>query len=348
MPLTTTSDIPRYRQELKKTLPPELFKPDNWYLLWLVPHTAVIGASLWVLAAHFTWWLAPFLSLLIGHSFACLGFLAHETCHGGSIRNKRVRHLLTGICFSPFAIGPYLWSRWHNGTHHGHTQHHELDPDRLFTIDEYKDTAVLRGIHRLPRVVRNLVIFSFFSLLMTQHNISMIVTYLRSPESTARDRATILWQFLFPKLAWITVTALLGWQVLLFGYVFPLLVANFVVISYIATNHFLNPLADESDVLATSLSVTWPKWLGWVDILHCYFGAHVAHHLFPQAPTRHARRIEREIERLWPDRFHVMPFGKALKLLWNTPWVYDQEGTAFVDPTTSQKVPSLGHGLEER
>lgn len=342
------SAIPRYRQELKKALPAQYLKPDNLHILWYIPHLAIIGASLWIMTVWFTWWLAPLLSIVIGHSFACMGFLAHEICHGGGIKNRALRHFLAGIGFSPFGIGPHLWARWHNAAHHNHTQDEELDPDRLFTIDEYAQAPFLKFLYRLSPVMRNLVIFSSFSFRMSQHNAHMADLYLRDRKTTASERLTIIWQFALPTAIWIVGASLLGWQVLLLGYVAPLAVANFIVICYIATNHFLNPLADQNDVLATSLSVTLPGWLRWLDPLHSYFGAHVSHHLFPQAPTRYSRRIEEEIQRLWPDRFHVMSITHALKLLWDTPWVYDEDGTGFVDPRRSVREPTLGYGLEKR
>lgn len=343
--LTEAEPIPRYRQILRQELPAHYLKADNSHLLWMVLHVGIIGASLWLMTSFFSWWLAPILGLVIGHSFACLGFVAHETCHGGAIKSQKLRHLLTAICFSPFAIGPYLWSRWHNATHHGHTQDVDLDPDRLFLIDEYKDNAVLKWLYRMSPKARNFVIFSFFSLMMTQHNITMALSYLKDPKSTNRDRATILFQFFLPKALWIGLTAWMGWPILLFGYVMPLLIGNSIVIAYISTNHFLNPLADENDVLASSLSVTWPKWLKWVDVMHLHFGAHVAHHLFPHAPTRHARKIEQKISELWPERYHEMRFRKALKLLGQTPWVYASDGQSLINPETGDTTGTLGQGL---
>lgn len=348
-PPATATDIaaltPKYRAILKRELPARYLKPDNLHLLWLIPHGIAIGVCLWVMARHFQWSFAPILALVIGHSFGCLGFVAHETCHGGAIKDRRLRDLLTAIAFSPFGVGPHVWNRWHNAEHHGHTQNIHLDPDRLFHVSEYRNRGLLYWLHRVSPVLRNIAIFSFFSLLMTVHNIAMMVKFLRDPETTGRSRWVIALQFLAPKSFWIGLTLINGWPVLLMGYVLPLLVANAMVISYIATNHFLNPLADESDVLAGSLSVTLPRWLGWLDIAHCRFGAHVAHHLFPTAPSRHARKIERHVARLWPDRFHTMQFRQALKLLWKTPWVYGEDGQRLVDPRRQVSTPTLGNGL---
>lgn len=339
------SAIPAYRRILKNEIPAHYLKPDNLHLIWLTLHIVIVGFTLWAMSVYGNWWLTPILSLVVGHSFGCMGFIAHEICHGGAIKNKKIRHLLACIAFSPFGIGAHLWSRWHNAEHHGHTQHPDLDPDRLFLLEEYRQKPILKWLYRRSPLLRNLVIFAFFSLMMTEHNFTTMVRYLKDPHTGAKEKGVILFQFIAPKAFWIAVTLMLGWPVLIMGYIVPLLIGNTMVISYISTNHFLNPLADENDVLASSLSVTLPKWLGWVDMLHSRFGAHVSHHLFPQAPSRYSRKIEEHIARLWPDRFHIMPLGKALKLLWQTPWVYAEDHVQLIDPNKQTKSPTLGNGL---
>lgn len=345
-PPPATQTRPNYRKELKAAVPAELLKPDNQHLIWLAGHLVFIAGLLALLTFKCTWYTAPPAALLIGHSFGCMGFIAHEICHGGALKNKKLRHFLAGVAFSPFGIGPLLWSRWHNAEHHGHTQHAELDPDRLFLLDEYKNKPVLKWLYRRHIVLRNLLIFGFYSLMMSEQNFTAMTRYLGDKNTSGKDKAVILFQFLLPKAIWIGGTAMLGWPVLVFGYIVPLLVANFMVISYISTNHFLNPLVEDTgDVLASSLSVTLPKWLGWLDVLHSHFGAHVSHHLFPMAPSRHSRKIEQEIAKLWPDRYHVMPLTQALKLLWNTPWIYNEDHVSLVDPHKQSIVPTLGNGL---
>jgi fatty acid desaturase len=338
--------IPNYRQQVRRALPDHYFKPDAKSLLWLIPHAILIGLGLYVLAAHFSWWTAPLVSLLIGHSFTCLGFLGHEIAHGAVVRNARLRDIFAGIAFSPMGIGPLLWRRWHNAEHHNNTNIEGEDPDHLFTIDTYKDEPVLKALYKLSPLLRNLVIFGSFTFRMTQHQTTMMIRHVRRPETSRRDRAILLAQWAGPIVFWVGLTAMLGWQVLVFGYIIPLLIGNFIGISYIVTNHFLNPLADERDVLATSLSVTMPRGLGWLDPIHLYFGAHVAHHLFPGAPAKYTREIEAKIAELWPDRYHVMTITKALRLLWNTPWIYEDHVT-FYDPQRDVRAPTLGHGLEK-
>jgi hypothetical protein len=40
-----------------------------------------------------------------------------------------------------------------------------------------------------------------------------------------------------------------------------------------------------------------------------------------------------------------MPWGKALKLLAQTPWVYDKDGESLVNPESGDTKPTLGKGL---
>ena len=107
----------------------------------------------------------------------------------------------------------------------------------------------------------------------------------------------------------------------LFAYVIPLLIANFIVMAYIATNHRLNPIVPVNDPLANCLSVTVPRW---VDVLHFNFSYHTEHHLFPAMSSKYYPLVKEKIKEMWPERYHEMPMTKALAL-WNTPRVYYQE-----------------------
>jgi fatty acid desaturase len=337
------SAIPDYRRELKKVLPPHVFKPHPESIVWLFINLVIVGATLALMITKFNYAWAWLGSIVIGHSFGAMGFAAHEICHGSAIKGKNIRPLLAGIGFSPLWIGPYLWTKWHNAEHHNNTQVEGIDPDHLFTMETYQTSRALRALYRLSPIARNLVIFGSFCFRMTQQSMRMWISYFRTAKSF-RERWTLIWQLVLPIAFWTAVTLPFGTNIFVFGYIIPLLIANTVAIGYIATNHFLNPLADEKDCLETSLSVTLPKSLGWLDKWHCYFGAHVAHHLFPGVPARHARMIEEKCAELWPDRFHSMPLHKALKALWDTPWVYDGR-TQLRDPQTGEVSGTLGHGL---
>src|SRR5213076_3027457 len=104
-----------------------------------------------------------------------------------------------------------------------------------------------------------------------------------------------------------------GPRAFLFVYVLQVLAANAVIMSYIATNHFLNRLTEVNDPLANTLSVTGPRWL---ERLHLQFGYHVEHHLFPTMSGRHAPAVREVLVRLYGNRYLSLPHRRALRLLY--------------------------------
>ncbi len=347
MSATAQSSVPNYRQILRPHLPEDFYKPDRRTLLWLVPHYGIIFGGMWVLSAHFTWWAAPLLTLVIGHSVMCLAVLGHEVCHGAATKTRFMRWVASTLSFGAFGLAPRVWARWHNDAHHNHTQEIEHDPDRLYILEEYLDNhnRKLVALHKLPAFMRRGAIFAFFTMWMTTLSTVMTLKYLKPKNSDAAERRKILAQWIAPNLFWLTLTVCLGWQVVVFGWLLPHLFADFLITCYIVTNHFLNPLAqnDEDDVLATTLTVTPPAIF---DTLHFHFGAHVTHHLFPTAPSRHARAVEAKIAELWPDRYHSMPLWRAVSLFLQSNLIYDETGTKLVDPQHQLVRPTLGHGLK--
>ena len=141
-------------------------------------------------------------------------------------------------------------------------------------------------------------------------------------------------------LFWAGVFLVVGPYAFVFIYVLPLLVANAVVMSYIATNHFLNPLTEVNDPLANTLSVTST---GWVERMHLQFGYHVEHHLFPMMSGRHAPAVRDVLVRLYGDRYLSMPHRRALPLLYTRPKVHATHDT-LIDPRTLATFDTLAPG----
>jgi fatty acid desaturase len=113
-----------------------------------------------------------------------------------------------------------------------------------------------------------------------------------------------------------------------------------VSMSYIATNHFLNPLTTMNDPLVNSLSVRGPRWL---ERLHLNFGYHVEHHIFPTVSARHAPAVRAALRRLYGDRYLSLPHGEALRLLYTRPKVHASHDT-LVDPHSGQVFNALAPG----
>ncbi|HEY8393696.1 MAG TPA: acyl-CoA desaturase [Thermaerobacter sp.] len=331
-----------YTRTLKKVLPRHVFQPEPWRLLWIVPHSALalggIAAVAW-LELH--WLLKLVLAVVIGHAFASLGLFGHEVLHGSVVRTPWLRNLAGQWCLWPFAIGPRLWRRWHNVEHHGHTQEHGEDPDAMHTLEEFHARPALQLIYRIAPPLRAVLTLLSLSVWFSFHAVQMLRRFL--PAFPRREHPVVLAQFALPVMSWLALAVWIGARDWLFAYLIPLLVANFIVMSYIVTNHLLNPLTPVNDPLANSLSVTVPRW---VDVLHFNFSHHTEHHIFPGLSSKYAPLVKRWCKELWPDRYHEMPHWRALWLVCTTPRVYERP-TTLIDPVRQQVYPVLGHGLEE-
>ena len=133
---------------------------------------------------------------------------------------------------------------------------------------------------------------------------------------------------------------MVGPYAFVFIYVLPVLVASSMVMSYIATNHFLNALTDINDPLVNTLSVTGPRWL---ERLHLQFGYHVEHHIFPMMSGRYAPIVRDVLVRLYGERYLTLPHTQALRLLYARPKVHDSHDT-LIDPRTLATFNALAPG----
>lgn len=315
-----------YVRELKPSLPASAFEPAHSRLLVLPLHIAVIAVGIVSLAAGWVPWLwAGGVSLLIGASFAGLTFLGHETLHGATVRNLRVRQWVGAVCFAPFAISPRLWVAWHNRVHHGHTNHAGKDPDAYPTLAEYRarpGVALVTdhlgpGGGRPNGLLSLLVGFSIQSghMLWSAKTLSLL--------SSRQHRLALLESGLVAA-SWLVLGVSIGWPAWLFGCLLPLLVANTIVMGFILTNHSLSPLSAVNDPLFNSLSVTLPRFL---EHLTLRFGFHVEHHLFPWMSPRHAPLVRSLLVERWPERYQSMPIWRALLALHRSGRVYTSDTT---------------------
>ncbi len=288
------------------------------------------------------WPVRLLLSLLIGLSFVSLGFLGHEILHGSVVASHRWQDVLGGLCLFPFSIGPELWRHWHNRMHHGHTQVPTTDPDAMGTVDDYRHRPAVRWFYRLHPAVRGVLQALGLFIWFSYHGLAVLIRY--APAFPWRRRLLVLGQFAVPVIAWVGLLLLVGPHHFTYLYLIPLLVANFGVMSYIASNHQLNPLTPVNDPLANSLTVRVPRW---VDVLHLNFSHHVEHHIFPSMSPRYAPRVREVARRLWPDRYQEMPHWRALLTIWRTPRLY-AGGTLLADPHRGRGYPTLGNGLDPR
>ncbi|NNV06819.1 MULTISPECIES: acyl-CoA desaturase [Geobacillus] len=330
-----------YAAKISPHLPKKAFQPVRSRLFGGLAYLLVVtGGILAVSLFHFhpVWNLL--ISVVLGFSFAALGFLGHEILHGTVVKTPWLRDLLGAIAFWPLCTGPKLWRKWHNATHHVHTQHEEKDPDAWPSMEQLAKSRLLRWVYRIPFPVRTSFAFASLSVMFTVHSIRMLVSFWQ--DFRWKNRIVVLCQFLLPWTTWIGLLWLVGWEKWLFAFLLPLLVANMIVMGYISTNHRLNPLVPVNDPLANSLSVTVPKW---VDVLHFHFSYHTEHHLFPAMSSKYYPLVKEQIKRMWPERYHEMPMTKALAALWKTPRIY-YEHNELIEPKQGHVYGTLGNGLD--
>lgn len=329
-----------YAKQISPHLPTKAFKPVPSRLLGGLAFLLVTVAgflTIGLLNLHPIWYFM--ISIILGSSFASLGFLGHEILHGTVVRKGWLREFLGAIAFFPLCTGPKLWIKWHNINHHVHTQHEELDPDAWPTLEKLKKSKFLRWVYKIPFPIRSFIAFCGLSVTFTAHSMKMFFHFIK--DFNPKNRKIVLGQFLLPWAVWISLLFVMGFGKWFFAFLLPLLIANVIVMSYISTNHRLNPIVPVNDPLANSLSVTVPKW---VDVLHFNFSYHTEHHIFSTMSPKYYPLVKKHIKEMWPERYHEMPMGKALIALWKTPRVYYQQ-KELIEPKKANVYGSLGNGL---
>ena len=311
-----------YAKELKQVLPPEVFERNPWQLMWLIPHLAIIAASISaLLLTNIHWGYRLLLAAAIGHSYGCLMYLAHEILHGTVVKNSTLQNWLSGICMLPYCISPEHWKAWHNRSHHCHTSKTGRDPDSFGDVYMNRKAPFAKFTTKLAPgsgYLRSWFFMGFwfsFHALVTLFVHSKVFEYWK-PAQRRKQLALFSAMVAF----WAGVGYAVGPYNFAFVYLLPMVVANCVQMFYISTNHlFCDETQEENDPLINSLTVSTPRWVSW---LHLNFGYHVEHHVMPYANSKHAPKIQAALKEHFGTRYHEMPLQQALRVLYETPPVH--------------------------
>jgi len=321
-----------YAREVRQHLPTEVFRPTPGRLFWLPVHLAVIiGAAASVIVAAPPWYVSLTCAIAAGHSWGVLGFLAHDAMHHALVKNRTIEKVVACLGFGIYGLSPTLWVTWHNQAHHGNTGKPVADPDGYGRLGFWQKSAVVRQLEKLAPGSGYARSWAFLFIWFSVHSLLVLVFHSERNHYYARtSRRTVYTESAAMLAFWVGVFSLVGAYDFLFIYVVPVLIANAVIMSYIATNHFLNSLTDVNDPLVNSLSVTSPPWL---ELLHLNFGYHVEHHLFPTMSPRFGPQVRDVLVRLYGERYLTMPHTRALRLLYSRPKIHGEHDTV-VDPRT--------------
>lgn len=326
----TTATTEEIRRRIRTELPEDTFAPRPWRALWFVPLVATaVGGIATIVVARPPWYWSLLIALVVGQCLAAMGFLSHEALHGSLVRRGPLQTALGYLGFAPMLVSPTLWRTWHNQVHHGRTNMGNSDPDGFGTVARYEAAPSTRFVARLAPGSRHPLSYFFLGYWFVFHGQIVLwiqSRYLRSFARLNRRRAVI--DSAVAALAWITVAVLAGPFHALFAVVVPVVVANVLVMGYIATNHFLRPLTESNDPLENSMSV---RTLPLVDRLHFNFSHHVEHHLFPNMSGANAPRVRAWLEENEAERYVAPPHWLAVSYLYRTPRVY-RDATTLCDP----------------
>jgi len=312
-------------RKIRESLPVEAFQPATRRLWHLPAHAALIAASYAMIRRVPA--SGPLAAIVIGHSLACLAFVGHEISHNAVVRHRGVKYVLEFLLFGINMAPATMWNRLHNDAHHSHANTLE-DPDRPFVSDEHgwatRWYAALFYPARESWAANGLVFAHFVSYLL--RNIASVfyvgrakpAVCTRKAEYRPAEKRRIVVELAAMLLMQYGVWRVCGASWINYFWVSPaaLCVASAVIMAYVFTNHFLNPISHEHDPLSGTTSVRVPKLF---DRLHCNFSFHTEHHLFPAMNSNYYPLVSEALKEDAPEAYCQLDFADAWRQLWQQP-----------------------------
>lgn len=326
-----------YSALLRKELPKEIFKRRKSPLIKGAVYLLVIFfLSYLIVTKELPLVVELGFSLVVGASYGAVGLLAHEILHGSVIKNRKIKNILGSVGFFIFSISHVTWKKWHNEEHHRNTQNREVDPDAWPSFEDIDKEGVLIKLYNLPKWMRVIGEIGYLFLEFSIHGFRKYLHYKNEFKKEDYKVAKFLTYGAFA--FWGGLLFLVGFKSWVLLYIIPLLIANGLVMSYITTNHRLNPVTNINDPIVNSLSLRVPKVF---DFLHFNFSHHTEHHLFPGVSSEYYPLIKKVLKERFGEKYNEMTHFKALFTLWKTPRVYFEENYLF-NPRSLEKIPCLG------
>jgi len=324
VPASQLKTASEYIAVIRPLLPREAFQPDPRHLTRIASHLLIIGAGYFLLRETSSVWVAILISLIVGHSQACLVFLGHDLTHNAIVKDARARRPLELLIWGLNLIPPSLWFRVHNQNHHPETNTLH-DTDRVYRACE--ETAANRIYNRLFHPNRKtplrhpFVLFHFVTYIL-RHLVAALMAGEKKPSVVTfkPHYSAALKRQILVELAIIAVFQVALWSFFrgswwryLLAVPVPILIASCVAMIYIFTNHFLNPLCERADPLIGTTSVEVPRFFDWLHDNNSY---HTEHHLFPGMNPRYYSQVSQLLQRHFPDRYNRLPIGEAWRRIW--------------------------------
>lgn len=336
---TSGRTFAQYRAALSASLGPEVFKANPARMLWYFCAMAIgLGSFSAIVVLDQPWPVKLFFAVLLGLCNGTLGFVCHELAHGSILKNRNVQNFFNFFGMIPFLVSPTYWKYSHNRLHHGSAQRLIEDPDAFPNLRIFRSSKFMQFMFPFtPGSGHKRSVLYFFFWFSFHNIVSQIYLRFRNRIFDGMDHKRVTLELTGQLLVVAGLAVLAGPANWLWVFVIPLAVQNYMLMSYISTNHNLSPLTSENDPLVNSLSVTNHPALEW---LHLNFGYHVEHHLYPAVNPKHAKAIHFELVRQFPEVYKIMPKWKAMRALYQTARIY-KNSRELINPETMETYPTI-------
>ncbi len=336
------------RHALRKELPPHAFDPQPWRGVAALAQVPLMIAIGWLVhSVPMPWMFKLLCALVLGQLVTSVALAAgHEGLHHSIFRSHFWETVAGAIGVSFFFVTPGTWRAWHVKAHHQHTNAPGRDPECLRTVDEHDQSRLARFIHAASSGSGHWLSFVSFFFLLTMQGQIFLWHYSSQPEyaglqmKVARERTLTVLLI----AGWVSLGAWLGFATSLYVLIIPLLTANFTLLCYIATNHWLSPATPEVNHPAlNTISTTTHPLLDW---LHFNFSYHQEHHIFPRLSGRYLPLVRIAMQKVSPAQSAVYPQWRAVLALFRKPALYaDTKTLISADGLHRRSVASIPEEL---
>ncbi|MBA3921898.1 MAG: fatty acid desaturase [Nostocaceae cyanobacterium] len=343
---------PEYAKTLRPLLPEAAFLPDPSKLIIILINLAILILG-WAIADHldlwqpYLLWLYLPLAIVMGNSITVLLFGTHELMHG-SVTRAPYTYILKLLGLTMLWMPPTFWKAVHNREHHNKTNSLN-DPDRNY-LSAQPETwgkwiqnlfvpsaevnflgltigmATAWGVHNF----RNLT-----SVLLLNRKSANYIT--ANFAISARSWWAIAGELVMMAIIHLSILAYLQFNLvkMVLAYFLPIAIGYAGAMFYIYTNHLLCRMTTVNDSLINSLSLRMPKIF---NLLHLNFAYHTEHHIFPGINSDYYPMVQELIKIHYPERYNLLDFSEAWRLLMQTPRHYKNE-TTLTDWSGQKSVP---------
>lgn len=329
-----------YNKALSPFLKPEYFERNpyrlGYFLSFFIGNLVLVSIAL---SFNLNIFLLCFIGILMGCFNAGLAFVSHELSHGSVIKGKNIQDILVLFSFAPFLISPTYWRFWHNRLHHGNTQYVLKDPDAFPTMSVYKNSPFLRWVFQWTPGSQTLRSYSYFFFWFSfQSFLNQVYMRFNNKMWDEMNHKKVTLEFSFQIFLLFSFLYFVGAAYFIYLFIIPFLVQNYILMSYISTNHNLSPLTKVNDPLINSLSVSNYQWL---EFLHLNFGYHVEHHIFPRMSGAYTKKVHDVLKNQFSESYQCMPKAMAIKQLYSTARIY-KNATTLIHPITLKTHTTVG------